>query len=585
MYSSGELRGTRTVTLVLSFISTSLHLLCCISPEWLLVQELAENPFYIKYNMTVEAEFLKRYSYAGLFTICTHRPTNITYESIRKQMNCSYIDIFGGDEYSPDPNDSTPVLPYCMKRGVIIMAISLVALLGGVVFSIAFACYMPRVTGQSGLKYRFPKPVLAFITGTFFIIAGLAVTTALVALVSTFKSEVGIKLRKTSTFEDPRLAYQHGWGMYLAVFALLSCETTGTFAILAYIHAHQLEFWEDVWPSGRSPSVNRRRELRVFATSGSKMTSQDEEDTLNHEPAVYNDDVADDEEEEEDEEDEDEEDEDEDEDSCEESIDERERNKIAATSSSNYHNNECTCRFYEPRSDPMCHSSPFVQVSLPSPPSPPPLPSIVTSLPQVTVGVDSASSSSDATRSLSPPIPPQISGGLRRPSPNDLVSWTLLKEPPRGRRYSRTIGLDNRDPSPLPLLLLDRSPRESLTLPPPNLAALLENRRRSSFTPPPVNQKSPLPRLAAGVPFELRKKYSNSNERSNVVTGVTLPSTSSSSIIKSSAHMNKLTHQSSLESKTSVQPRGKKIGAKKKDKCSSHLRSSRKCPRHKSTPV
>ena len=560
MYSSGELRGTRTVTLILSFISTSLHLLCCVSPEWLLVQELAENPFYIKYNMSVDAEFLIRYSYAGLFSICTHRPTNVTYDIIRREMNCSYIDFLGGDEYSPDPNDSTPVLPYCMKRGVIIMVISLVTLFGGLIFSIAFACYLPRVTGQSGLKYRFPKPIFAFITGTFFVIAGLAVTTALVAVVSTFKSEVGVKLRKTSSFEDPRLAYQHGWGMYLAVFALLSCETTGTFAILAYIHAHQLEFWEDVWPSGRSPSVNRRRELRVFATSSSKMTSQDEED---HDQPEYNeqDDIDDENEEEEEDEEE----------SCDESIEQVDK---AAT---NYHN-ECTCRFYDGPSEPACHSSPFAQLSLPSPPSPPsspslpPLPSIVTSLPQVTVGVDSASSSSEPTRSLSPPIPPPIVGSLRRPSPNDLVSWTLLKEPPRGRRYSRTIGLDNRDPSPLPLLLFDKSPRESLTLPPPNLAALLEGRRRSSFTPPPPppsNQKSPLPRAAAGVLFEPRKSDRTNNSRPQA----------KSAGCKSS--FNRFTPQSSFESKSSVQ-RPKKTGARKRNKGSS---SNHKCPRHKSTPV
>lgn len=239
---------------------------------------------------------------------------------------------------------------------------------------------------------------------------------------------------------------------------------------------------------------------------------------------------------------------------------------------------ECTCRFHDPSNDAMRPSTLLLNSSsLPSPPSPPPRPSIATSLPKVTVGVDSASSSGEGT--LSPTTILPVSGSLRRPSPNDLVSWTLLKEPPRGRRYSRTMGLDQRDPSPLPLLLLDKSPRESLTMTPPNLASILQ-RSRPSLTPPPrpplIPQKSPLPRLAAGVPFERRKNqtHSNTSEAPLGASRSSNKSATSSSSFQAKAN----SHRNNQTLATYTHP-------KRRVRRSSNLDGRRACPRHKSTPV
>ncbi|RWS08014.1 voltage-dependent calcium channel gamma-5 subunit-like protein, partial [Dinothrombium tinctorium] len=81
-------------------------------------------------------------------------------------MNCSTIDYLSGEEYSPDPNDSTMAIP----------------------------CLL--------------------------ILAGIVI------YISTFKAEVGNKLRPKSSFQGPMFKYEY----------------VGTFSIFLYIRAHQIEW-------------------------------------------------------------------------------------------------------------------------------------------------------------------------------------------------------------------------------------------------------------------------------------------------------------------------------------------------------
>ncbi|RWS26803.1 voltage-dependent calcium channel gamma-5 subunit-like protein [Leptotrombidium deliense] len=97
-------------------------------------------------------------------------------------MNCSKIDYLSGEEYSPDPNDSTMAIP----------------------------CLL--------------------------ILAGIVI------YISTFKAEVGNKLRPKSSFQGPMFRYNYGFSFLFAVTSLMMCEVVGTFSIFLYIRVHQLEW-------------------------------------------------------------------------------------------------------------------------------------------------------------------------------------------------------------------------------------------------------------------------------------------------------------------------------------------------------
>lgn len=83
------------------------------------------------------------------------------------------------------------------------------------------------------------RPMTFLLAGVLFVAAALSSLTSLVAMVSTFKSEVGVKLRKTSLFLDPVLRYKYGSGVYCAVVSLLSLKASATLAFFVYIRCHE----------------------------------------------------------------------------------------------------------------------------------------------------------------------------------------------------------------------------------------------------------------------------------------------------------------------------------------------------------
>lgn len=72
---------------------------------------------------------------------------------------------------------------------------------------------------------------------------GLMVLVGMVMYISTFKSEVGHKLRPKSSFQGPLFIYRYGFSFILAVTSLMTCELSGTFAIFLCIHRYQ-EDWK-----------------------------------------------------------------------------------------------------------------------------------------------------------------------------------------------------------------------------------------------------------------------------------------------------------------------------------------------------
>lgn len=64
----------------------------------------------------------------------------------------------------------------------------------------------------------------------------------IVIYISTFKAEVGNKLRPKSSFQGPMFDYTYGYSFMFAVASLILCELAGTFAIFLYIRQYQLEW-------------------------------------------------------------------------------------------------------------------------------------------------------------------------------------------------------------------------------------------------------------------------------------------------------------------------------------------------------
>ncbi|XP_054718886.1 voltage-dependent calcium channel gamma-7 subunit-like [Uloborus diversus] len=143
-------------------------------------------------------------------------------------MKCENVDYFPKEEYSPDPNDSTMAIPYAVKRASIFVFLSCLTLLLG---------YLLCVLGTLCRK----RPVISFASGVAFILSGLLILTGMVIYISTFKSEVGNKLRPKSSFQGPMFRYHYGYSFILAVCGLMMCELSGTFTIFLFIHWHKVD--------------------------------------------------------------------------------------------------------------------------------------------------------------------------------------------------------------------------------------------------------------------------------------------------------------------------------------------------------
>jgi len=64
----------------------------------------------------------------------------------------------------------------------------------------------------------------------------------MVIYISTFKAEVGNKLRPKSSFQGPMFKYRYGYSFLFAVCGLMLCELAGTFSIFLYIRQHQFKY-------------------------------------------------------------------------------------------------------------------------------------------------------------------------------------------------------------------------------------------------------------------------------------------------------------------------------------------------------
>ncbi|XP_064478856.1 uncharacterized protein LOC135392111 [Ornithodoros turicata] len=178
----------------------------------------------------------------------------------KEDMQCRLIDYFPKEEYSPDPNDSTMAIPYAVKRAAAFIVMSALVLVVG-----ELLCFLGHLIRRGR--------VLTFAGGISFILSGLMILVGMVIYISTFKAEVGSKLRPKSSFQEPLFTYNYGYSFLLAVTGLMSCELAGTFSIFLCIHRYQQELKKKMERQKADPVVDHlpgcRRHRRHSSGSGS----------------------------------------------------------------------------------------------------------------------------------------------------------------------------------------------------------------------------------------------------------------------------------------------------------------------------
>ncbi|KOX71545.1 Voltage-dependent calcium channel gamma-7 subunit [Melipona quadrifasciata] len=145
----------------------------------------------------------------------------------RMEYECSSIDYFPNEEYSPDPSDSTMAIPFTKSAMFFFAATSLLV--------VAEVCYFTAHVTHP--RHR----LCVFVAGVVFIVSGLLMLVGMVMYISVFKAEVGSKLRPRSSFQGPPFTYRYGFSFLLYVSGFITTEVAGTYAIFLYISWHQKE--------------------------------------------------------------------------------------------------------------------------------------------------------------------------------------------------------------------------------------------------------------------------------------------------------------------------------------------------------
>ncbi|XP_014606754.1 PREDICTED: uncharacterized protein LOC106788203 isoform X2 [Polistes canadensis] len=185
--------------------------------EWLLTEEKLPKT---SSNASVEPD--SKVTYSGLWRVCVAISSRMEYE-------CSSIDYFPNEEYSPDPSDSTMAIPYAVTKSAMFFFAATSLLV------IAEICYFAAHITHP--RHR----LCVFVAGVVFIVSGLLMLVGMVMYISIFKAEVGSKLRPRSSFQGAPFTYRYGFSFLLYVSGFITTEVAGTYAIFLYISWHQRE--------------------------------------------------------------------------------------------------------------------------------------------------------------------------------------------------------------------------------------------------------------------------------------------------------------------------------------------------------
>ncbi|XP_074098705.1 stargazin related protein STG-1 [Cotesia typhae] len=217
--SSNSDNSLRIASGISAFLSLIIVSVAIGTGEWLFTEEKLPKAF--SSNASVEPD--SKVTYSGLWRVCVATTSHIHYE-------CSSIDYFPNEEYSPDPSDSTMAIPYAVTKSAMFFFIATLLLV------VAEVCYFAAHVSR-------PRHQLCvFVAGVIFTICGLLMLVGMIMYISVFKAEVGSKLRPRSSFQGPPFTYRYGFSFLLYVSGFITTEVAGTSAIFLYISWHQRDF-------------------------------------------------------------------------------------------------------------------------------------------------------------------------------------------------------------------------------------------------------------------------------------------------------------------------------------------------------
>ncbi|XP_050298384.1 voltage-dependent calcium channel gamma-4 subunit [Anthonomus grandis grandis] len=219
----------------LSVFSVASVLVSISTQGWLNTLERMPNPAY---NGSGDMEFLFKRTVSGLFSYCYTNPGDDNF-------HCKRIDYFAQD-YSPDIQDSTLVIPYVVSK------VAIFFLLASCTMTAAFVC---SVLGQC-VRYR---GVYTFVSGLLFVLTGLLMLLGLIVYIALFKAEVGSKLRSVSAIRPPLFEYTYGYSFFLYIVGLIATNFAGLGCIFLFMYRVQYhwkrKYFDELRKGNRAPSI------------------------------------------------------------------------------------------------------------------------------------------------------------------------------------------------------------------------------------------------------------------------------------------------------------------------------------------
>jgi len=194
------------------------------TPNWLYTEEQIRNRNRtVKFGPGSQPEFLGKRTSSGLWLLCYTQPGGGNF-------SCRGIDYFPTETYRPDPQDSTGAIPYTAARSCLYF------LPCGLLLLVATYCCLAGILTDRGKLFT-------FVAGVAFVLGGLIILMGLVVYISTFKAEVGHKLRPKSDLDPAPFSYSYGFSFHTLIASFLCSEVAGICSIFQYL-AHHQKMWE-----------------------------------------------------------------------------------------------------------------------------------------------------------------------------------------------------------------------------------------------------------------------------------------------------------------------------------------------------
>ncbi|ETN58783.1 hypothetical protein AND_009622 [Anopheles darlingi] len=277
------------ITPVVSSFSLALVIAAVVGPQWLLTEEkipyapyhgntshgtilptttsLSKNQHQLNIQHphlipTIKDDgggtggFMTKYTRSSLWMLCSRYSGGSNAASGHQQQKqqpqqpsessefqCSSIDYFPSEGYSPDPNDSTNAIP-CKCRASRNAGTTLLQGTNTVTHSSPFflasngvliVSYGLFLVAICSTKHK----ICYFASGVLFIISGLLMLIGLIMYISILKAEIGSKLRPRSSLQAPQFTFRYGQSFLLYVFGFIITELSGILNVLIYSNVQQ----------------------------------------------------------------------------------------------------------------------------------------------------------------------------------------------------------------------------------------------------------------------------------------------------------------------------------------------------------